>query len=105
MRRTDSETVGTAMAKWRHYVDGQEMEPAQAVFLQSYNPTTGQPVADIPDGGAEDVARAVEAAAAAAPAWRAMRPLERGRILTAVAHKVPDPSPPLSQPQPKAPPK
>ena len=85
------------MAKWRHYVDGQEMEPAQAIYLQSFNPATGQPVADIPDGGAEDVARAVEAAAAAAPAWRAMRPLDRGRILTAIAHKIREHSARLSE--------
>jgi NADP-dependent aldehyde dehydrogenase len=54
--------------------------------LRSVNPTTGAAFGDpIPETGPEAVARAAEAARAAAPAFAAMRPAERGDLMRAVA--------------------
>src|SRR5881296_215310 len=48
----------------------------------------GQVIAQVPRGGAADVDRAVRAAQAAFPAWRAMPPRERGRLLLRIADAV-----------------
>jgi malonate-semialdehyde dehydrogenase (acetylating)/methylmalonate-semialdehyde dehydrogenase len=45
-----------------------------------YNPSTGEVIAECPLGGAAEVNAAVEAAAAAFPAWRETPPVERARI-------------------------
>ena len=45
----------------------------------------GEVIAKVPRAGAADVDRAVRAAHAAFPAWRAMPPRERGRLLTRIA--------------------
>jgi len=45
-----------------------------------YNPSTGDVIAECPLGGAAEVNAAVEAAAAAFPAWRETPPVERARI-------------------------
>ena len=51
--------------------------------IPTVSPFTGEPWAEIPDGGAEDVDRAVRAARVAFrnPAWRRMAPIERGKLL------------------------
>jgi aldehyde dehydrogenase (NAD+) len=76
------------MARWQHYIDGHEAASAGATYIHSFNPSTGEPVAEVPVGDEADVARAVQAAAVAAPAWRALRPMERGRILLRIAAKI-----------------
>ena len=45
----------------------------------------GSVIAQVPRAGAEDVDRAVKAAAAAFPSWRAVAPRDRGRILSRIA--------------------
>jgi malonate-semialdehyde dehydrogenase (acetylating)/methylmalonate-semialdehyde dehydrogenase len=47
-----------------------------------FNPATGEVVRKVALAGADDVNRAVAAAKAAFPGWRATTPLRRGRILT-----------------------
>jgi acyl-CoA reductase-like NAD-dependent aldehyde dehydrogenase len=48
----------------------------------------GSVIAQVARAGAEDVDRAVKAAAAAFPSWRAVAPRDRGRILTRIADDV-----------------
>jgi aldehyde dehydrogenase (NAD+) len=54
----------------------------------STDPSTGEEFADIAEGAAEDVDLAVQSAAAAFPAWRALKPVERGRIMLAIAGRI-----------------
>jgi aldehyde dehydrogenase (NAD+) len=76
------------MARWQHYIDGQATVSAGAPHIHSFNPCTGETVAEVPVGDEADVALAVQAATVAAPAWRALRPMERGRILLRIAGKI-----------------
>jgi malonate-semialdehyde dehydrogenase (acetylating) / methylmalonate-semialdehyde dehydrogenase len=46
------------------------------------NPSTGAAVRQVPLGDVTDIDRAVQSAAAALPAWKAVTPLRRARILT-----------------------
>ncbi len=52
------------------------------------NPATEETIAELPHGTAEDADRAVAAAAAAYPAWRAVSPEDRGRLLRRLATLV-----------------
>ncbi len=52
------------------------------------NPATEETIAELPHGTAEDADRAVAAAAAAFPAWRAVSPEDRGRLLRRLATLV-----------------
>jgi delta 1-pyrroline-5-carboxylate dehydrogenase len=66
-------------------IDGKWVESASGEVLEVEDPAHRRPVAEIPRGRAEDVARAVNAAAEAFPAWSRMIPRERGRLLARVA--------------------
>lgn len=60
-------------AQWRAAADGRVLEVS--------NPATGQVFASVPDGNAEDARAAVDAAAAAFPAWRATPAKQRATII------------------------
>ena len=75
-------------AKWLHYINGQLVAPASGTWINAFDPRSGEVAAEVAAGGASEVGQAVAAAAAAAPAWRALRPSERGRIMQAIARKI-----------------
>jgi acyl-CoA reductase-like NAD-dependent aldehyde dehydrogenase len=52
------------------------------------NPATEETIAELPDVGAEDADEAVERARAAFPAWRAVAPSDRSRLLRRLASLV-----------------
>jgi succinate-semialdehyde dehydrogenase/glutarate-semialdehyde dehydrogenase len=49
------------------------------------DPATGEVVDSVPDGGPDDVSRAVDAAAGALASWRELPAIERGRVLRRAA--------------------
>jgi malonate-semialdehyde dehydrogenase (acetylating)/methylmalonate-semialdehyde dehydrogenase len=61
------------------FIGGAWVEPALP-GTPVYNPSTGEVIAECPVGGASEVGAAVEAAAAAFPAWRATPSIERARL-------------------------
>lgn len=69
------------MSEWRLFIGGAWVEAAGGGVFTVVNPATGESVAQVPDGGPEDVRRGVEAAAEAFPRWAALPALERGRVL------------------------
>lgn len=73
---------------WGHFIAGEDRTPAGGSYLDSTSPATGQKVTQIADGTAADVDAAVASAKEALPAWRALKPVERGRILTEVARLI-----------------
>ncbi|WP_210493898.1 aldehyde dehydrogenase family protein [Patulibacter sp. SYSU D01012] len=56
--------------------------------LTVLEPATGRPLAEIPETTPEDVDRAVARARAAFPAWRAVAPADRARLLLRLADAV-----------------
>jgi len=52
------------------------------------NPATAEPIADVPAASAEETDAAVERARAAFPAWRAVAPADRARLLRRLATLV-----------------
>jgi malonate-semialdehyde dehydrogenase (acetylating)/methylmalonate-semialdehyde dehydrogenase len=59
------------------YINGQWVESTATEWLDVPNPATGEVLARVPLSGAEEVNAAVEAAAAAFPAWRRTPPEDR----------------------------
>jgi aldehyde dehydrogenase (NAD+) len=56
----------------------------------SVDPSVGEPFADIAECDAADIDVAVRSAAAAFPGWRALKPVERGRIMLKLAERIND---------------
>jgi aldehyde dehydrogenase (NAD+) len=72
--------------KFGHFIDGQWTKPGKT--FSSDNPATGDSLAQITDGTAEDVDAAVKAARAAFKGWSALSGYERGKYLYAIARAV-----------------
>src|SRR5690606_628946 len=70
-----------------HFIDGKWTKPGASTF-PSDNPATGAPLAQISDGTAEDVDKAVKAARAAFKGWSALSGYERGKYLYAIARAI-----------------
>lgn len=64
-----------------NFIGGEWREPLSKNGQEVVNPATGDLLAVAPIGGAEDVEAAVQAAAAAFPAWRAVPPADRVQYL------------------------
>ena len=62
--------------KFGHFIDGKWTKPGKT--FSSDNPATGKSLAQITDGTAEDVDKAVKAARAAFKTWSALSGYERG---------------------------
>src|SRR5690606_5817393 len=63
------------------YIDGAWTDAADGSRFEVRNPADGSVLASVPDMGAAETRRAIEAAAAALPAWRARTAKERSAIL------------------------
>jgi len=80
---------GTGIRRERMFIGGEWVESAEGGTFSVDTPAhRGRVIAEVPRGTAEDVDRAVRAAAAAFPAWRAIAPRDRGRLLQRIADDV-----------------
>src|SRR5712692_2948190 len=82
---TKIRTDEVAFRKARMLIGGKWVDSASGEVLQVEDPAHRRPIAEVPRGGAEDVARAVQAAADAFPGWSRTIPRERGRLLARIA--------------------
>lgn len=64
-----------------NYIDGQWVQADSGRTLAVRNPSTGEVIGQVPAMSAAETRRAIEAAHAALPAWRAMLAKERAAIL------------------------
>ena len=69
------------MRQIRHFVNGQLFEGASARLAPVFDPNTGQVQAQVALAGTDEVAAAVASAKAAQPAWGALNPQRRARVL------------------------
>jgi 2-formylbenzoate dehydrogenase len=74
-----------AARQWRMLIGGRLVPAASGRRYTTNNPTTERPLAEVPDGGAEDVATAYAAAATAAPDWRGTAPRARAALVRDLA--------------------
>src|ERR1700722_19909144 len=62
-------------------IDGKWVQADSGKTMVVKNPATGEPIGQVPAMGATETRRAIDAAAAAQPAWRARTAKERAAIL------------------------
>ena len=76
------------MERIRHFIDGEFADPASGCWIPDFEPAVGKPFAEVADGDANDVDRAVEAAARAFPGWARTPASERSGILLRIADAI-----------------
>jgi aldehyde dehydrogenase (NAD+) len=70
------------------FIGGAWLAPAAGQYFDTIDPSSGERLASVAQGGAADVDAAVRAARAALPKWRALTPHVRARYLYALARLV-----------------
>ncbi|MFB7942678.1 gamma-aminobutyraldehyde dehydrogenase [Streptomyces sp. NPDC056049] len=75
----------TELRRLRNYIDGEFRDATDGRTIEVINPATGEVYATSPLSGQADVDAAMEAAAAAFPAWRDTTPSERQKVLLKIA--------------------
>src|SRR5689334_21890945 len=74
--------------KFGHFIRGEWQTPAEGKYFETSDPATGEKLADIAQGSASDVDKAVTAARSAWPAWQKLSGHQRARFLYALARQV-----------------
>ena len=71
------------MQELTHYIGGAHVKGTSGRFADVFNPATGEVQARVPLANAEEMAQAVAIAAKAQPAWAAVNPQRRARVMMA----------------------
>ena len=71
------------MQELTHYIDGAHVAGTSGRFADVMNPAIGEVQSKVPLGSADELHKAVLAAKAAQPAWAAMNPQRRARVMMA----------------------
>ncbi len=74
--------------RFNEFIGGGWVAPASGEYMTTSDPSTGEAIAEIAKGNADDVEAAVAAARKALPAWQALSGHERARYLYALARQV-----------------
>ncbi len=72
----------------KNFINNQDHIPLSGMWLDNYEPATGQIYGEIPDSNEDDVERAVEAAEKAFPAWSQIPIDERSKIMLRIADLI-----------------
>jgi aldehyde dehydrogenase (NAD+) len=84
----ESRDAAALKPRYDLFIGGEFVAPSDGTVQPSINPATEEPLAEVAFAGPGDVARAVEAARAAAGAWQALPALERGKYLFRIARLI-----------------
>ncbi len=71
------------MQELTHYINGEHVKGTSGRFADVFNPATGEVQGRVPLADASEMDKAVAAAAAAQPAWAAVNPQRRARVMMA----------------------
>jgi aldehyde dehydrogenase (NAD+) len=71
-----------------HFINGKWQAPAEGKYFETVDPSSGEKLADVAQGSAEDIDAAVKAARIALPGWQVLSGHARARYLYALARLV-----------------
>lgn len=71
-----------------NWIDGRESEPSARETFAKHSPVTGKEIYRVARSRSADVARAINSAANAFPAWSSTTPVARGDILLAITRAI-----------------
>jgi 1-pyrroline dehydrogenase len=77
--------MSVTVSTFQNFVGGKWVDAAEGGTAEIINPSTGDTIAEVPNGTQADVDRAVEAAKAALPEWLETTPGERSEMLLKLA--------------------
>src|SRR5437764_12651586 len=77
--------MSVTVSSYKNLVGGEWVDSASGETMEGLNPATGEAIADVPRGTADDVGKAVEAAKKALPEWLETTPGERAEALLKLA--------------------
>jgi betaine-aldehyde dehydrogenase len=73
------------MRRLANYINGESVAPKGGRYVELISPVTGQPFAEMPVSGADDIDAAVASAARAFSEWRRTTPSQRSNYLLRIA--------------------
>ena len=76
------------MRDYQNFIGGQFVPSSGTERVEVFNPSTGALICTVPESTAEDVERAIEAAAKEQPAWASRPAIERAKPLRVLAQKI-----------------
>ena len=82
--------IETKLTHGRMLINGDLVDSESRKLLETINPATEESLGHVPAASAADVDRAVAAAEAAHPAWAALEPKERSKLVRKLAQAVRD---------------
>jgi betaine-aldehyde dehydrogenase/aminobutyraldehyde dehydrogenase len=82
--------VSVSVTQHKQFIGGEWVESSSGETMEVLNPSTGEVVAEVPRGTAEDVERAVDAAKKAWGEWRFKTPKDRMELLLKLADAIDD---------------
>jgi 1-pyrroline dehydrogenase len=77
--------VSVSVTQHKQFIGGEWVESSGGETMEVLNPATGEAIAEVPRGTAEDVGRAVDAAKKAWGDWQGKTPKDRMELLLALA--------------------
>ena len=80
--------MSVSVTQHKQFIGGEWVESSGGETMEVLNPATGEVIAEVPRGTAEDVERAVEAAKKAWDEWRFKTPKDRMELLLKLADVV-----------------
>src|SRR5688500_5403895 len=80
--------MSVATSQHKNFVGGEFVDAVEGGTAEIINPSTGETIAEVPNGTQADVDRAVEAAKRAWPEWRDTTPQERAELLLKLADAI-----------------
>src|ERR687887_1044504 len=80
--------MSVTVSSFKNFVGGEWVDSESGETMEVINPSTGETIADVPRGTAEDVDRAVQAAKKALPEWLETTHGERAEVLLKLADLI-----------------
>ncbi|HEU5212268.1 MAG TPA: gamma-aminobutyraldehyde dehydrogenase [Gaiellaceae bacterium] len=80
--------MAVAVTQHKQFIGGEWVDSSSGETMEVLNPSTGEVIAEVPRGTAEDVDRAVEAAKKAWDEWRNKTPKDRMELLLRLADLI-----------------
>jgi 1-pyrroline dehydrogenase len=80
--------MSVAVTRHKMFIDGEFVDSSSGETMEVVNPATGEVIAEVPRGTAEDVDRAVAAAAKAWETWQDKTPKDRMALLLELADVI-----------------
>ncbi|HET6585629.1 MAG TPA: aldehyde dehydrogenase family protein, partial [Nannocystaceae bacterium] len=82
---SESRDIVSFEERYGLFIGGEEVSPRSRTWFPTISPATEEPLAEVAQAGAKDVALAVDAAREGFEAWGAWKPSERAKVLFRIA--------------------